>query len=319
MAAVAGLRREESAIRLRGWIDAGAPASVAWKVHWILRIALAACFVGHGAFGIIGKEAWLPYFGFWGISESLAWDVMPVVGAIDITLGVLTLFRPMPAVLAHMTFWGLMTASLRPVTGEPIWELLERGGNYAVPLAFLFLSGTGGRSLRAWFAEARPGVLERATGVRVHWALRIGTAALLVGHGGFGAFMNKEAWTGYFAEVGIGASTVQSAHLIGLVGWFEIALGLAVLARPVRRLLLFVVLWKVGTEWLRPMAGEPVWEFIERGGSYGAPLALVYVNGWLSRFEESRSRAEHPVELFVPQVREGAGGPVEQALAVRNG
>src|SRR5213593_1901540 len=30
---------------------------------------------------------------------------------------------------------------------------------------------------------------------------------------------------------------------------------------------------------LRPLAGEPVWEFIERGGSGGAPLALAWLRG----------------------------------------
>jgi hypothetical protein len=44
--------------------------------------------------------------------------------------------------------------------------------------------------------------------------------------------------------------------------------------------LLFVFLWKIGIEWLRPMAGEPFWEFIERGGSYAAPLALLWLEGW---------------------------------------
>jgi hypothetical protein len=37
-----------------------------------------------------------------------------------------------------------------------------------------------------------------------------------------------------------------------------------------------VVAWKLGTE-LRLPAGEPIWEFVERGGSYGAPLALFFI------------------------------------------
>jgi hypothetical protein len=37
----------------------------------------------------------------------------------------------------------------------------------------------------------------------------------------------------------------------------------------------FVFVWKVGTEALRPLAGEPIWEFVERSGSYAAPLALL--------------------------------------------
>jgi len=41
--------------------------------------------------------------------------------------------------------------------------------------------------------------------------------------------------------------------------------------------LIFVFAWKLGTEALRPLAGEALWEFIERGGSYGAPLALAWL------------------------------------------
>ena len=258
----------------------------ATRIHWILRVAVCAEFVGHGAFGIIGKEAWLPYFGFFGIPENWAWTLMPVVGTIDITLGFLTLVRPMPAVLLHMAFWGLMTAALRPLTGEGIWELLERGGNFAVPLGFLFLAGWGGWSMRAWLARVGHATLTVAKARRIAWSLRIGTALLLIGHGGFGAFMHKEEWVGYFAELGIGSGTVESLSLMSAVGWFEIALGVAVLVKPLRTLLAFVVAWKVGTECLRPLAGEPMWEFIERGGSYAAPLALICLTTWLRRQEQ---------------------------------
>src|SRR5437016_294285 len=30
------------------------------------------------------------------------------------------------------------------------------------------------------------------------------------------------------------------------------------------RALVFICVWKVGTEWLRPVAGKPLWEFIEQ-------------------------------------------------------
>ena len=266
-------------IALRAWSH----TSTATKLHWIFRIAVAMEFVGHGAFGIIGKEAWVPYFTVFGFSEGAAWELMPIVGAIDIGLGILTLFRPMPAVLAHMAFWGLMTAALRPATGEGVWEFLERGGNYAVPLAFLLLSGGGGRTVKGWFAPVRSFSLNGPTVGKMAWVLRIGTAALLIGHGGFGAFMNKQEWVGYFAEVGIGSDTVSGANLIAVVGWFEILLGVAILFKPARSLLLFVFAWKFGTEFLRYAAGEPMWEFIERGGSYAAPLGLLYTMCWLRK------------------------------------
>ena len=250
-----------------------------FAVHWILRLAVVAEFVGHGAFGIITKEAWVPYFSVVAIPEAAAWKLMPVVGTIDVMLGVVTLLRPMPAVLLYMAVWGFWTALLRPLTGEGIWELLERAGNFGVPLAFLLWSQPGSRR-RDWLAvvQVRPATPELAT--RIAWTLRLTTAALLIGHGGFGAFMEKAAWVGYLGVVGITPRAVESASLVTRVGWFEIALGLAVLARPAPGLLIFAFVWKVGTELLRPMVGEPFWELVERGGSYAAPSALVYVQRW---------------------------------------
>ncbi|MDQ3172513.1 MAG: hypothetical protein M3Q91_02240 [Acidobacteriota bacterium] len=63
-------------------------------VLWILRIGLAALYVGHGAFGIITKRAWLPYFAFVGISEPTAFKLMPLIGTLDIAMGILVLFLP---------------------------------------------------------------------------------------------------------------------------------------------------------------------------------------------------------------------------------
>ena len=114
----------------------------------------------------------------------------------------------------------------------------------------------------------------------LEWLLRIATAGALVGHGGFGWAMAKHDWVGYFGAVGVGPAAVHDASLLTVVGLFEIALGLLVLARPVPALLLFVVAWKLGTEVLRPLAGEPVWEFVERWSNYTAPLALLCVRGW---------------------------------------
>ena len=56
-----------------------------------------------------------------------------------------------------------------------------------------------------------------------------------------------------------------------------------------RGVLLFVFAWKLATEAFRPLAGEPIWEFIERRGSYGAPLALL----WLQRGYEEPARVAH--------------------------
>src|SRR6267142_5314169 len=123
-------------------VAAATPASNRLRlIHWIFRIAFMMEFVGHGAFGVMGKAAWLPYFGVVGIHESLAWRLMPIIGTIDICLAITTLLRPMRGLILYGAIWGLWTALLRPLSGEPIWEALERAGNYGVPMAFLLWSG----------------------------------------------------------------------------------------------------------------------------------------------------------------------------------
>ena len=113
---------------------------------------------------------------------------------------------------------------------------------------------------------------------------------LLVGHGGFGAFMHTPEWSGYMATVGVGANTISRLSLVEVIGWVEIAIGLVILAWPWAGLLLFAFVWKLGTEGLRPLAGEPLLEFIERGGSYAAPLALLLLSRWSPCFEAWRHR-----------------------------
>lgn len=116
----------------------------------LLRVACAAEFVGHGAFGIITKAAWVPYFGVVGIPPELAWKLMPVIGTIDITLGLLVGFvRPARLLLAYMAFWGAATATIRPLAGEPIWEFVERVPNWAIPLAYFMMRGVA-RSRAEW-------------------------------------------------------------------------------------------------------------------------------------------------------------------------
>jgi hypothetical protein len=51
-----------------------------------------------------------------------------------------------------MALWGLWTATLRPLSGEPVWETIERAPNYLVPAAFLAVRGLPAlwRAWREW-------------------------------------------------------------------------------------------------------------------------------------------------------------------------
>jgi hypothetical protein len=234
--------------------------------YWTLRLGAAACFIGHGAFGVLTKEAWVPYFGFVGIPVEWAYRLMPVVGAVDIAMGLAVLFSPRPIVLAYMVGWAAWTALLRPLAGESAFETLERAGNYGVPLALLLLTGLP-RSWRDWFRPALPRAAsdDPAPVMRV---LLVSTALLLFGHGGLAA-LGKPLLASHAGVVGLPPAA------LAFVGFAEMSVALLVLASPSSALLVGVAAWKLSTEALFPLAGAPVWEFIERGGSYAAPIALA--------------------------------------------
>jgi hypothetical protein len=243
--------------------------SMTAAIPWILRVGVAGCFIGHGAFGVITKAGWLPYFAVGGIGEPLAWKLMPVVGTMDIVMGLLALAWPCRALFIWAALWATWTALLRPLAGEPIWEFVERAGNYGVPFAILAVVGTDG-SLFERLSFSLP-ALEQARRKLFVWILRITTALLLAGHGALGLLSHKAGLAKHYAALGVG----QPASLVPAVGAFEFFLAAMVLLRPRPGLFVVICVWKFSTECLFIAAGAPFWEVIERFGSYTAPLALA--------------------------------------------
>jgi hypothetical protein len=239
------------------------------RAYWALRVGTAACFVGHGAFGIITKAAWVPYFGVVGIPAAWAYRLMPVVGSVDIAAGVAVLLSPRPFVLLYMAVWATWTALLRPLAGESVFEAVERAGNYGVPLALLLLFGLP-RDLKAWFRHLAPG-LTSANPASVATILAWTTALLLFGHGALAAITGKPLLASHFALVGL------PSEAIAIAGWMEMIAALVVAVRPTPSLLFTIMAWKMATEALYPISGTPIWEFVERAGSYAAPLALALI------------------------------------------
>jgi uncharacterized membrane protein YphA (DoxX/SURF4 family) len=239
-------------------------------VFWILRIGVAMEFIGHGVLGLGHPPAWASYFGVVGIGHESAYALMPWVGAFDIAMAAAVLFYPIRAVIWYMAIWGLWTALLRPLAGESVWEAVERAGNYGAPFALFLLAGGGG--LKAWLGFQPPDPLPERKRREICWVLRLTTALLLFGHGALGLLAHKPLYSTQYAFIGL-----HGAGFEPLIGGFECALALAVLMKPVRGLLVGVVLWKLASEALNPIAGSPIWVFIEHGGSYAAPLALAYL------------------------------------------
>lgn len=122
-------------------------------IGWILRIAVAGEFIGHGVFALQGKQDWIKWFGNFGVQDpALATQLLFFIGLLDITVALIVLCKPIRAVLLWAVLWGFWTALLRPLVGMPIWDFVERSANWGAPLALLFLDGAP-KSFNAWFRK----------------------------------------------------------------------------------------------------------------------------------------------------------------------
>ena len=120
-------------------------------IEWVLRVAVAGEFIGHGVFALQGRKAWVDWFSIFGISDAnLAAQLLFFVGLLDVLLAVLILIKPVRLVLLWMAFWGFWTALMRPIAGDSIFEFVERWANWGAPLALLLLVGWP-RSFKEWF------------------------------------------------------------------------------------------------------------------------------------------------------------------------
>lgn len=227
------------------------------------------CFIGHGCFGIIGKPIWCNYFAVLGVSHDFSFQLMPYVGAIDILFGISLLIYPIRAIVLWLVFWGAITALLRPISGEPFPEFIERAGNFGAPLALLLLCGK--TSLSNLFQLVKPAKkLDESTVNRLTLCLRIAGFFLLAGHGWLN-LMEKSSLLKQYTELGFS----HPSNISLIIGLFEITGALSILIRPLRPVLFILFSWKIASELLYPH--YELFEFIERGGSYGVLLALWFV------------------------------------------
>jgi len=250
---------------------------LAWKLHWLLRLGVFLEFLGHGACGMNTKPEWIPYFHLFAIPDALAWRLMPLVGGLDVLLGLIALWTPRRALLLYMAAWGAFTALLRPAAGEGGWEFIERAYNYGVPFMFLLLHGFG-HDRKSWFEPLHPNpILDPGQARTLLWLVRGIVGLMLIGHGSFGAFMAKNNLLGFYQSAGLGNLGLPLVTVRAGIGFFEIGLGVAAFFATKPGFFVSLFAWKVATESLYLVAGAKLacWEVVERGGSYVAPLATV--------------------------------------------
>lgn len=109
------------------------------KLEWLLRVGVAAEFAGHGLIAIQGKADWIKWISMiTGAEAQTATTLLLLVGIMDVALALVVLFRPINSLLLWMAFWGFWTALVRPIVGMSWLDFVERGANWAAPLALFY-------------------------------------------------------------------------------------------------------------------------------------------------------------------------------------
>lgn len=119
---------------------------------------------------------------------------------------------------------------------------------------------------------------------KVQWVLRIAVFGSFFGHGMF-ALQGKTDWIGWIQQF-TGTDIATATTLLTMVGVLDIIVALIVLVKPMRIALLWATLWGFWTALVRPLVGQPVWDFVERWANWGAPLALFLMMGWPRSWRE---------------------------------
>lgn len=109
---------------------------------------------------------------------------------------------------------------------------------------------------------------------RIEWILRIAVFMTFLGHG-LVALNDNTHWFSYLETVGF--SKEISKNLLMYIGTLDIIVAFIVLIKPYKYIVLWAIIWAFSTALIRPITGESILVFIERGANWGAPLALFYL------------------------------------------
>lgn len=118
----------------------------------------------------------------------------------------------------------------------------------------------------------------------IQWILRIAIFGEFVGHGVL-ALQGKKTWIDWMQQL-TGMEIGLATQLLFLIGLLDLLVAVFVLVKPVRLILLWATFWGFWTALLRPIVGEPIWDFVERWPNWGAPLALLFLLGWPKNWRE---------------------------------
>lgn len=119
---------------------------------------------------------------------------------------------------------------------------------------------------------------------KVEWILRIGIFGTFLGHGIFALQLKPRFIEMLTAFIGVTGNLAN--NLMYLIGIIDILTAIFALFYPFRLMLIYASIWGFLTALARPIANDPIWDFIERWSNWAAPLALLYLRGLPKKFKD---------------------------------
>lgn len=113
---------------------------------------------------------------------------------------------------------------------------------------------------------------------KIEWVLRIGLFGEFLGHGIFALQLKQR-----FLEMLTAFTTITgnaATKIMYVIGAMDIAVAIFAILKPIRIVLIYATIWGFMTALARPIAGDPIWDFIERWANWAVPLALLYIRGF---------------------------------------
>ena len=101
--------------------------------------------------------------------------------------------------------------------------------------------------------------------------LRVAIFLTFLGHG-IVAIQGNLQWIKYLTFIGF--SSEKASETLVLIGFLDILVALTILIKPYKYVVLWACIWAFFAALIRPLSGEEIWAFIERGSNWMTPLAL---------------------------------------------
>ena len=105
----------------------------------------------------------------------------------------------------------------------------------------------------------------------IEYLLRLAVFLTFFGHGVV-AVQGNLNWVSYLEFVGF--SFELSKNILIAIGVLDIFIALIVLLKPNKYIVIWAAFWAFSVALIRPISGESIWAFIERGSNWIAPLVL---------------------------------------------